>query len=147
MRHVATPLLLAFSLGLGLAACNDNDALDRDPGGRRVLSLASASDDCENPVTICRESYPPQCDTYCADAPPPDCDQDGACDDCVVSNDDSGQEILACPGDDCSVSYDVATGVETIDCPPSTGGGDGEPGSSDGCSGDRNGNGVCDDDE
>lgn len=134
------PMLLLLAIALPLGGCSDSR--DDDPSESRVLRLGSASDDCENPVSICRETFPPQCDTYCADAPPPDCDRAGACDDCVVSIDDRGQELIACPGDDCSIGYDPDTGVETIECPPGTGGG-----SVPGCSGDQNNDGICDDDQ
>ena len=126
---------------------------DADP---RAVRLSAITDDCQNPVDICREIYPPQCESYCADDQDGDCtiDADGAAscdgDPCVVMNENGADPIIACPGDDCTVSYDAATMTETIECSPgnddcSQGNCDGPGGSEPGCSGDDNGDGVCDD--
>ncbi len=125
---------LAFPVLLLAPACSTGD--DGDPSGR--IRLEAASSDCSDVQTICLETYPPQCFDVCGDddgggSDPGDGDDcvasDGdfvQCGDdtCVVGTDGDGQETYVCAGDDCTVSYDAATGEESISCPPSGGGDD-----------------------
>ncbi len=126
---------------------------DDDPPGD-----ADAGEPCM-PIELCNLSYPPKCDTYCEDEePPPDnCTTDEAgnttCggEECVTMVEPDGAEVVTCPGDGCVAWHDLETGESGISCSPGTGGGDpngGEPGvSSPGCSGDADGDGVCDDEQ
>lgn len=100
--------------------------------------------ECAQVESTCLSTDPPQCFEYCADGPPKKgsaCSGEGdvkICGDeqCVVGEDAKGTLIQVCVGMDCTVSYEAATGKETIACAsPSDGGLDDSPGSADGSSG------------
>jgi hypothetical protein len=129
---------LTLSIVLLAPAC----ASDADQPSSRIR-LEAAGGDCDDPQQVCLEMHPPQCFDVCpGDDPGDDGDDCVSSDDsdlvtcgddtCVIGTDDDGQETVVCPGSDCTVSYDVETGEETISCPPNPGddddGGGSEPG-------------------
>ncbi len=129
---------LALPLLLLAPACASSDG--EEPSGR--IRLEAAAGDCQDPGTVCLETEPPQCFDVCGDDPGGDGGDDCVSSDgdlvqcgddtCVIGSDGDGQETLVCAGPDCTVSYDVETGEESISCPPSGGddddGGGSEPG-------------------
>lgn len=139
--HTLSRLAISLATSLLLLAPACSGGGDQAPSGR--VRLEAASGDCSDVQQVCLETYPPQCFEVCADDPGGD-DGDGddcvasdgdlvQCGDdtCVIGSGDDGTETLVCAGPDCTVSYDVETGEETIECPPSDGGGDdGDGGSS-----------------
>lgn len=99
---------------------------------------------CTKVEEVCLSTEPPQCFDFCADAPPKSgspCSGEGdvrECGDstCIVAKDEQGNDAALCVSPDCTISYDAATGQETISCPTSDGGlDDGAPGFTDGSSG------------
>jgi len=125
MKHVAILAVMMGSLFLG-ACSSGTDA----PSDSKRLRLEGNVEGCANVETVCAMSEPPQCFDYCADEGPGsgggDCQPiAGAyetCGDapCAVGVDDKGTEFEVCYPPDCTISFDAATGTETISCPPGT---------------------------
>lgn len=133
---MSTTRLLSYLPWFGLVACIE--PLGPTPEPSSVLRLEANLDGCATVVEICALTEPPQCHAYCADENPgptqPDCEPPSDageaffCGDDVclpVGTDESGLPLWLCGSetDNCSIGYDVATGIETIDCsvPPSDG--------------------------
>lgn len=136
--------ILAMAMGsFLLAACSGSNS---STSSSSRLHLDGVVDGCQNVQQICAESYPPQCFDYCADEDPGqgggDCQPVAGAietcggEPCAVGVDENGAEFEVCYPPDCTVSYDAATGVETIECPtepadPGPGAVPGSPGGSD----------------
>lgn len=106
-----------------VAACEAGEDLSTST---RHLSLSVESGECEQLETVCTASEPPTCSDYCVDEiGEPDSD------DCIEAVDEFGKVIVACPSDNCVVSFDAESGEESIECFAPVDGGEGrtEPGS------------------
>lgn len=114
-------LLFTF-LGLILAACGDPQGGTPQPEPEH---FQADTRDCAETAEVCLATEPPQCFEVCNDPVPgpEECQEsDGdvvQCGDeiCVEGEDEEGNLVRVCAGPDCTVSYDAATGEETISCP------------------------------
>lgn len=104
------------------AACGDPQSGTPQPEPEQFQADTRG---CDDVVEVCLETAPPQCYEVCNDpAPgPAACEEEAGdlvqCGDetCVEGENEAGELVRVCAGPDCVVSYDVATGVETISCP------------------------------
>ncbi len=119
--------ILPALFALLLAACDDPQSGTPQPEPEQ---FQADTRDCTDVEELCLETEPPQCYQVCSDPVPgpAECQEsDGdvvVCGDetCVEGEDENGELVRVCAGPDCTVSYDAATGEETISCPPFSGG-------------------------